>query len=633
MDRRSLVAIVLTIAVLFAWNYFYIAPKQKALREKRVAELREKAIADSLAALGRFTEERDSLAAAAVPADTVVVREEYDFAAPPAGAGEAVMIAVITGKMKVQLSSTGGEVRSVELLEFARKGEGPVELVPAGAEGGFALSVFEGERHKKFSRVPFEVLVDGAPVTDDMEIFLGEDRETVRLTFRRVGENGEYIEKQFEFHRDGYEVGLGIVLRREGDLRRSERYAVSWECGMAVTEKNAGADKRQFASMGTVGEEFYKKAVRKFGKTSLMENEGMVVWAGSRSKYFLSALIPDRQRAGTLAMLGNRDEDFIGYAIHYQFRGDPREIDDTYVCYLGPLDMNALKGYGIGLEKTIDLGALRFFSVFILRLMVFLRRVIPNYGAVVILLSIMTKVLFYRLTHKSMKSMKDMQRLQPKLKELQEKYKDNREKLNQEMTKLYKGAGVNPLGGCLPLLLQMPVFYALFRVLSNTIELRGAPFVLWIDDLSSPDVLFSFGAKLPFLGSEFHLLPILMGVGMLAQSKLGGSPTGGESPAMQTKMMSTMMPIILVIFFYGMPSGLVLYWTVNTVMSIIQQYYIHKGAEKEEAVSGSEEPSDAKPGADKTAGEHENRDGEPRRAASKKGGRGRRRKSKRRTYH
>jgi YidC/Oxa1 family membrane protein insertase len=175
-----------------------------------------------------------------------------------------------------------------------------------------------------------------------------------------------------------------------------------------------------------------------------------------------------------------------------------------------------------------------------------------------------------------------MQRLQPKIKELQGRFKDDKEKLNKEMMKLYKEAGVNPLGGCLPLLLQMPVFIALYNVLRNTIELRGAPFALWINDLSSPDVLFSFGATIPFIGSEFHLLPILMGGAMVLQTKLGGSPTGEGAPAAQTKMMSTMMPIMFTVIFYGMPSGLVLYWLVNNILSIVQQYYVHKEIEREE---------------------------------------------------
>ena len=310
-------------------------------------------------------------------------------------------------------------------------------------------------------------------------------------------------------------------------------------------------------------------------------------------------------------------------------------MEESFVCYLGPLDMETLKGYGIGLERTIDLGRLRFLSVIVLRFMTFLKRFIPNYGLIIIIMSVLTKVLFYRLTHKSFKSMKDMQRLQPRIKELQEKYKDDKTKLNEKMMHLYKEAGVNPLGGCLPLLLQMPVFIALFNLLRNTIEIRNAPFFLWINDLSSPDVLFRFGVSLPIVGNEFHLLPILMGAAMVLQSKMGASPTGEATPQAQTKMMSTAMPIIFTVFFYGVPSGLVLYWFVNNILTIVQQYYVHKQAEKEEVGSitdntnGSEHERDS--GA-VTANDDEGKASKGARKSKRGGGGASRKKSKRRSY-
>jgi YidC/Oxa1 family membrane protein insertase len=163
--------------------------------------------------------------------------------------------------------------------------------------------------------------------------------------------------------------------------------------------------------------------------------------------------------------------------------------------------------------------------------------------------------------------------LQPKLEALKQKYKDDRQKLGQETMKLYKEAGVNPLGGCLPLLLQMPVFIALFNVLKYTIELRGASFVGWITDLSRPDVLATLPFSLPFIGSHVSLLPILMGVTMVVQTMIGGSPTGGTT---QSKSMSYFMNVFITVLFYRMPSGLVLYWLVNNVLSVAQQYYINR---------------------------------------------------------
>ncbi|MBN1163359.1 MAG: membrane protein insertase YidC [Candidatus Krumholzibacteriota bacterium] len=591
MDKRSLTAVLITFVILIVWQFLYVMPRQKAAYQRRMEIRREQALDDSLSA----REKED-----APPAEEIRTEaegEEATFAqtAPAPGRtagfwagpqeGEERELIITTDKMIVTLSNRGGEITGIKLPEFKRKNGEPVEIIPAGARGGISISLDMEGREEKLAGHVFEATVDGRGWEDREEIVLGETKDKTEVIFRRKGPGGESLEKRFEFSRDGYEVGVTVSLEREGELHQARGYAVSWDCGMAVNEKDISGDKRQFAALGKVGEEFYKESARSFGKTDLKEQEGMVLWAGARTKYFISAMVVAEHRSSVLGLRGDKETGQVGYSISYPFRGDPRRVEDKFLCYFGPLDMVGLKEYGVGLEKAIDLGRLRFFSVFVLRMMVWMKRFIPNYGVIIIILSIMTKVIFYRLTHKSFRSMKDMQRLQPKLKELQEKYKNNKEKLNKETMKMYKEAGVNPLGGCLPLLLQMPVFIALFNVLRNTIELRDAPFVLWINDLSSPDVLFNFGTKLPLLGSECHILPLLMGGAMFLQSKMGGSPTGEGVGAAQTKMMSTMMPIVFTFIFYGMPSGLVLYWIVNNILSIIQQYYAHQQIEKENALA------------------------------------------------
>jgi len=209
-------------------------------------------------------------------------------------------------------------------------------------------------------------------------------------------------------------------------------------------------------------------------------------------------------------------------------------------------------------------------------------------------MSALTKVLFYRLTHKSFKSMKQMQDLQPRLAALKEKHKDDRQKLSEETMKTYKEAGVNPLGGCLPMLLQMPVFIALFSVLRNTIEVRQAPWMLWINDLSQQDVLFTMPFSLPLIGSAFSLLPLIMGGSMFLQSKIGGGIAGPTS-ATQPAGLTYLMPIMFTFLFYKMPSGLVIYWIVNTVLSVAQQWYINKGGPDEPEPEKQENNSSNRP--------------------------------------
>jgi YidC/Oxa1 family membrane protein insertase len=253
------------------------------------------------------------------------------------------------------------------------------------------------------------------------------------------------------------------------------------------------------------------------------------------------------------------------------------QVTQSMQVYLGPLEYKLVQATGVGLERNVEFGwnFIRPVSHAVLWSMQKLYHVIPNYGLVVIIISILTKVLFYRLTHKSFKSMKQMQDLQPRLQALKEKYGDDKRRMSEETMKLYREAGVNPLGGCLPMLLQMPVFIALFNVFRYTIELRGAPFVGWINDLSQQDVLFRLPFSIPFMGDAFSLLPLLMGASMWAQSKLGQSPTGQTSAAIPPGF-NTLLPVVFTVMFYKMPSGLVIYWIINTVMSVAQQYYIVK---------------------------------------------------------
>ena len=206
-------------------------------------------------------------------------------------------------------------------------------------------------------------------------------------------------------------------------------------------------------------------------------------------------------------------------------------------------------------------------------------------AVVIILLSIFTKVLFYRLTHKSFKSMRDMQALQPKMAELRVKYKNNPQKMNQETAALYKREGVNPLGGCLPLLLQLPIFFALYNLLNTHFELRGALFIpAWIPDLSAPESVLDFGFSIPLVNwTSLRLLPLIMLGTQLLSGKITQPPGSDQTGGTQMKLMTYAMPIVFLFILYDMPSGLVLYWTVQNVLSILQQMYTNsrrRGAEE-----------------------------------------------------
>jgi YidC/Oxa1 family membrane protein insertase len=232
--------------------------------------------------------------------------------------------------------------------------------------------------------------------------------------------------------------------------------------------------------------------------------------------------------------------------------------------FAGPKQSDLLKETGQGLEELIDYGWFAFLAKPLVWLMKASNRLTRNYGIDIILLTILIKVLFYPLTKKSMASMKKMQDLQPILVKLKEKYKDDAQRLNQETMNLYKTYKINPLSGCLPMLLQIPVFIALYKALLVTIELRHAPFFLWINDLSAPEHLWDIavaGYAIPI-----RLLPLLMGISMFVQQKM--TPTAGD-PNQQKIML--LMPVIFTFMFWGFPTGLVIYWLANNVLSIGQQ--------------------------------------------------------------
>jgi YidC/Oxa1 family membrane protein insertase len=274
----------------------------------------------------------------------------------------------------------------------------------------------------------------------------------------------------------------------------------------------------------------------------------------------------------------------VGFRAALPIEGE--SASQVFTVFAGPQDYTRVSSLGIGLERAIYLGYpwVRPLSVIMLRALVWVYRYIPNYGVVIILFSILTKLLFYRLTHKSFTEMKRMQDVQPKLNALKEKFGDDKEALAKAQMELYKKEGVNPLGSCLPMILQMPVFFALFQVLRTTIELRGAPFMLWITDLSQPDTIAAIA------GFPIHVLPLLMGLAMLAQQRF---TTTDPSQAGIGKM----MPILFTALFYSFSSGLVVYWLVNTILSVGQQYYIHRGPAASDVSTDAAAPDGVRNGA------------------------------------
>ncbi len=299
-------------------------------------------------------------------------------------------------------------------------------------------------------------------------------------------------------------------------------------------------------------------------------------WVAIRTKYFTVAAVPQGVKGqgvrflGELVQIPNEEEPWKKYGFDLKMPFDERQSKtDSYTLYLGPLDYDIIKGYGFELEQIVDLGPSIFrpFGKFILWSFRLLHSFIPNYGWVIVIFSILIKVLLFPLTKKSYKSMKEMQALQPIMQELNEKYKDNPQKKQQEVMSLYKEYGVNPLGGCIPMVLQMPLLIALFNVFRSTIELRGAAFIWWITDLARPDTVAVLPFSIPLYGNTLNILPLFMGITMFIQQKISM-----KDP--KQKAMVYLMPIFLTLLFNSFPSGLNLYYALFNLLSIVQETLI-----------------------------------------------------------
>jgi YidC/Oxa1 family membrane protein insertase len=295
---------------------------------------------------------------------------------------------------------------------------------------------------------------------------------------------------------------------------------------------------------------------------------------GLRDQYFCIIVEPVNMRASAYIKKINAQESEVGLLMSEINLKPGAQIGHLYRIYLGPQDLKTINMVKSEWTSIIYFGTFDFIAQLLLQLLGFFYGLVHNWGLAIIILSLAVYFLLFPLSIKQMRSMKEMQLLQPKIDALRKELKDNPQRLNKEIMALYKEHKVNPLGGCLPLLLQMPIFFALYQALIRSVALRGAHF-LWITDLSSPDRAFAFKNSLPFLGNQVNILPILMAIGMFVQQKISMAKATGEA-AQQQKMMSIIMPIMFGVIFYQMPSGLVLYWFVNSLLMLCYQFRINR---------------------------------------------------------
>ncbi len=476
-------------------------------------------------------------------------------------------IYIHTSKYEAVLNTKGATVSSWKLKDYYYDENLPVQLIKKDGIGNLGIQFAVNQDTIKTYDFVFDV--------NKTAVDLTTGKTEAILIFELTIDDNRVLKKTYTFYNDKYIFDLKIELINLGNVIDNQKYTLTWLSGLEYTEKNIGEDAQNSKSYIYTGggKEEFKLPEKPNISESTEKIEGKIDWVAIRTKYFASIIFPktdddiSARLAGTTEPLTEKKvaktyQAFLEMRIPYSSRNT--EVRDFQV-FLGPLDYHIVKQYDDGFDKIMGYGPaiIRPFSKLTIRVFRFLHGFIPNYGVVLIVFSILVKIVVYPLTRKSYIAMREMQKLQPLMTEMREKYKNEPQRLNKEMMVLYKEHGVNPLSGCLPTLLQMPLLWSIFLVFRNTIQLRHAEFIWWINDLSSPDtILLPF--SLPLIGNSLHIIPLLMGATMFFQQKMTM-----KDP--KQKAMVYFMPIFLTFIFYNFPSGLNLYYTLFNLFSMLQQ--------------------------------------------------------------
>ncbi len=469
----------------------------------------------------------------------------------------------------------GGKICNYSLKKYNKWDKSPVTIINDTLDNGFEFQFLSAQGQSQKVQL------------DRYYFFTENDREKVTIDengsfsmIYYISYNDNRIEKRITFYGNHYHVDLQFIVSDPQGLFLNKEYQLIWKNGLPANEENRVEDFSYSEIYASMGGELESKDLTKEGDMPPDKDNnktGLCSWTAVRTKYFLAALIPRNVQTNSVTFGGKgvKIKDVLErhYTTSLNISKNEQSKIDSFTVYLGPLDNSILSDYRVGLDQLIlNHGwyekTFRIISLPIADLLEFFYRYIPNYGLVIVIFSILVKVLVYPLTKKSYRSMKEMSKLQPLLLELKEKYKGDPQRYQRETMKLYKEHGVNPLGGCLPILLQLPLLAALFIVFRSTIQLRGASFISgWIDDLSRADTIFTLPFSLPFYGNQFNVLPILMTVSMIIQSKMTM-----QDP--KQKAMIYIMPIMMLFLFNQFPSGLNLYYTLFNIWTILQQKFI-----------------------------------------------------------
>jgi YidC/Oxa1 family membrane protein insertase len=589
MDKQSTLAFVLMGVVLVVWLYFNTPEPQP-----QTASAADTTLVTQQNEPEKVESENSDIKKERTKPETVVANSSDSTENMQTGLFRITdkpesVITIETDLYKIEMTSKGGKIRKCYLKKYQtwyydkfdendfynthvqllnQTNGGDLDLIFVTRDGGKLVNT---------SKLDFTT-------TADNWYYKLSGSDSLKLSYTYKADNNKEIRKNFIFYGNDYQSKVEVEMVNMNDVITDNRYDIAWQSGLNFLELNS-VDEATYANSAFYGggELFIIDAESEDEKVE-KDVHGKIDWVSIKSKYFAMILSPEAPTVddgakleGTrvnIPSLGIREYYSVSLKIPF---GKSNYQKDKFALYLGPVKYEILNAYNKNYEAIYDFGSffgLKFVTrpiseYFLQPLFTFLHSFIPNYGIVIIIFSILIKILLSPLTKQSYLSMGKMAKLQPKIAEIKEKYKGDQQKIQKETMKLYQTYGINPAGGCLPMLLQMPILFALFAFFRVAIEIRHESF-LWIKDLASPDFVFSLPFKIPIVNvDQISILAILLGITMFFQQKMTVKDPN-------QKAMVYMMPIMMTFMFMNFSSGLNLYYMMFNLLSIIQQYYINK---------------------------------------------------------
>ena len=545
-SKRAFLAIFLSLGILLAYQYLVVVPS---------APVNQAVVVDE--------EATPQTAAAPISSPPPAALS----AIQPEPARPARDVRIETSLYTAVVTEAGGGLKSLKLKQYREdlaKDSGPKELVVTREPVDLPFYFSWGTDPDALQAPFFEA---------DREALVVRENTSSALVMRSRLASGLEIVRTMVFRDDDYRIDLQVeVLNNTADQLTGAPALRLASRPLLPEHQTQGMFMGPALYAGGELQQFETDDLLKEGAKTVT---GTIDWAAYEDTYFMLAAIPEvgpaAPNAARFSVVDGDKTVILLSGVTGSLPPGGRAVYN-YTLYSGPKKLSILKRMGTNLDRIVDFGWFDALARPTLYLLNFLYGYLKNYGVAIILVTVLIKLAFWPIASKGMRSMKNMQKIQPKLAKLREKYKDDRERLNVEMMNLYKTYKVNPLGGCLPMFLQIPVFFALYKVLLQAIELRHAPFMFWINDLSAPDRLF-IGFDIPYLGG-LPVLTLLMGGSMFLQQKM--TPTSAD-PAQARVMM--FLPVIFTFMFLNFASGLVLYWFVNNLLAMAQQYLINRQVE------------------------------------------------------